>query len=1129
MKKILSLLSLLMLCVVGVNAASIDDVKVCEKSYVLCFDDWNENGSAKPGKGQLFGDGYFLDVTGGSVATNKGKVNLSVLNEADNNHVTQYIVDTYGADYPDDHLNSWRLKNNQDVIAMKVIAGSKLIFFLQGNNKNGTAARIPKIATDAKLENALNAAPDETFPTTDEGFRYEWTASDDLTIYIGSYNGDMFLSYLIVEVPGQEVTNKNIILNATDWGASDARYAVYAFNSNEDNTWIDFLPTAQNGYYATQVGDNYANIILVRMNGTTTENNWDNKWNQTADIDFTKIADGTIFTVKFEGENSVYTTSNPLVEAKDKLTKAIALAEVLDDASLANAIADAKAAVAGDDIDAITNATTALMGAAATPAQTLLANVKDFADKYGYTDLSNAVTALQAALVSQDIDAISEKFDALKAVAIQCAPDAVAKIEDYAKALDNEALNTAVAEAKAAAAQANPNFKTIIEKIQACEEPFKTAAADYVDAIKNIEDANVQAKLAAVVDALNNNANIVTIGEAVRQLVEAYEAYLLEQNPVYTVAGTADLTGYVWDTTQNEMTLNAETGLYEWTSKVVVVTANQIPEFQVVRNYKEWYPGGGESNNWKITPEYVGGEGPYTITITFNAETKVIGVIPVKREAPEFAENNVYYWESPDGYVDQNGGEATGEDDINIVNDKYNVIRLRGKKDFSSQTVVITLDQPLKAGDQIAITAFRNKNEAGKVSGALLKFNDNSNTTLTIGSGLAFNNINTAEAVADEFGEPNTITEEVPEAAAGSTTITMTRAETGTNLFITKIEITRPPVEITSVTLMGSSNGWQEPIATFTVKDASTGYWTADDVVFAANDEFKVVVNYSDKSSMWLAPESNGNFLVYADQLNKDLGLKENTPNMYVANAAKLSFNMNPAFTTLVINGEFLTLTLNEEEDNTNILDEWNGKTADVTLTRTLQTGSWNTFSVPFDLDTPNGWTVKELESSSVAGTTVTLNFKDAASIEAGKPYLVKLNANDEAVIDPTFTGVTVSNAAEPTVTDLVNFIPTFGATDFTGNDKDAILFLAAGNKLQNPTDLSAGIKGFRAYFLLKNVNSAREFVLDFGDGETTGITDVRGKMEDVRGGYYDLQGRRINSAAQKGVYIVNGKKTVIK
>ena len=199
MKKIFTLICALMGFAGAANAETVDDIAVCKHSYVLCFDDWDGAGTAKPGKGKLFGNGYFLDVTGGSVAKNKGQVDLSVVNEADDNHVTQYIADKYGVDYPGPKYNSWRLKNAQDVIAMKVTAKSKLIFFLQGNNKSGTSARIPKIATDAKLENALNAAPDADFPATDAGFRYEWTADDDYTIYIGSYNGDTFFSYLIVE------------------------------------------------------------------------------------------------------------------------------------------------------------------------------------------------------------------------------------------------------------------------------------------------------------------------------------------------------------------------------------------------------------------------------------------------------------------------------------------------------------------------------------------------------------------------------------------------------------------------------------------------------------------------------------------------------------------------------------------------------------------------------------------------------------------------------------------------------------------------------------------------------------------------------------------------------------------
>jgi hypothetical protein len=47
-------------------------------------------------------------------------------------------------------------------------------------------------------------------------------------------------------------------------------------------------------------------------------------------------------------------------------------------------------------------------------------------------------------------------------------------------------------------------------------------------------------------------------------------------------------------------------------------------------------------------------------------------------------------------------------------------------------------------------------------------------------------------------------------------------------------------------------------------------------------------------------------------------------------------------------------------------------------------------------------------------------------------------------------------------------------------------------------------------------------------DDHATGINDVRGRMEDVIGGVYNLQGQRV-SRTQKGLIIVNGKKVLVK
>ena len=224
-------------------------------------------------------------------------------------------------------------------------------------------------------------------------------------------------------------------------------------------------------------------------------------------------------------------------------------------------------------------------------------------------------------------------------------------------------------------------------------------------------------------------------------------------------------------------------------------------------------------------------------------------------------------------------------------------------------------------------------------------------------------------------------------------------------------------------------------------------------------------------------------------------------------------------------------LALSETTDNSAALTEWDGYEADVTLTRTLAAGSWNTFAAPFSTAIPDGWTVKELSSATFADGTLTLNFADATSIVAGKPYLVKvttpLNFSTQAM-----AGVIVSKTAKPFTSDNVDFIPTLGATTIEGSYPKSVLLMTAGNTLKSPSLLPADIKGFRAYFQLKGdaVNAA-SFNLDLGEGETTAISEeLRMKNEECApaAAAYDLQGRRV-AQPKKGLYIQNGKKLIIK
>ena len=74
-------------------------------------------------------------------------------------------------------------------------------------------------------------------------------------------------------------------------------------------------------------------------------------------------------------------------------------------------------------------------------------------------------------------------------------------------------------------------------------------------------------------------------------------------------------------------------------------------------------------------------------------------------------------------------------------------------------------------------------------------------------------------------------------------------------------------------------------------------------------------------------------------------------------------------------------------------------------------------------------------------------------------------------------------------------------------------------------------MNGFRAYFHLhEEMAEVRAFTMSFGDDET-GIELIDNEMGNgkwLNDKCYDLSGRRVNKP-QKGMYIVNGRKVIVK
>ena len=182
----------------------------------------------------------------------------------------------------------------------------------------------------------------------------------------------------------------------------------------------------------------------------------------------------------------------------------------------------------------------------------------------------------------------------------------------------------------------------------------------------------------------------------------------------------------------------------------------------------------------------------------------------------------------------------------------------------------------------------------------------------------------------------------------------------------------------------------------------------------------------------------------------------------------------------------------------------------------------WMTFyndSYSFEADANTQVFKAELDNATGA---LTLREIDDKIVNANEAVILKSSGN------PVMT-LTTTNSS-----DLYEYNNLEGVYDPEGKDNDGYFYvlnykaatgvgfykLADGKKL-----------GYGKAYLSYDSSSAPELdylEFNYGNGNTTSINEVRGKMEEVSGEYYDLQGRRV-SQPTKGLYIVNGKKVVIK
>ena len=218
----------------------------------------------------------------------------------------------------------------------------------------------------------------------------------------------------------------------------------------------------------------------------------------------------------------------------------------------------------------------------------------------------------------------------------------------------------------------------------------------------------------------------------------------------------------------------------------------------------------------------------------------------------------------------------------------------------------------------------------------------------------------------------------------------------------------------------------------------------------------------------------------------------------------------------------------------------------------------WETLVLPFDVTKIvrqgntellpyQAWTQGSSQRPFWLYSLTELGWKAESAIVANTPYIISMpnNENYNPIYNISgniqFVGINVQVKATEGLTSGKNgnkkLAPCYQNQD-AGN---GIWALNVNNLWSKNTDTALegsafiqslrSVHPFEAYMTTEGAAAARRVIPVFGDGDATGIADVRSMMSELRGEtWYTLDGRKLQEKpTTKGVYIQNGRKVVVK
>ena len=333
--------------------------------------------------------------------------------------------------------------------------------------------------------------------------------------------------------------------------------------------------------------------------------------------------------------------------------------------------------------------------------------------------------------------------------------------------------------------------------------------------------------------------------------------------------------------------------------------------------------------------------------------------------------------------------------------------------------------------------------------------------------------------------------------------------------------------------------------------------WVVYQSVALGKGMYKVsAYTFGNQATAWLSAGSGASTLAKGDAVNSE-NMKMTNVSFYLdeastaENPTKLGIFIDAAnscgwfgihdMKLYKVHLQAQDLTLNETDAEYSVTAD---TYANVTLNRTLKANdTWNSFCVPFDMTaeqlTDNGITeVVALNAATLSEDgTGKLTFENVETIEAGKPYLVKV---EREVTSIKVDGVAV-HAATPAATEAINGVSMVG--NYASMKVPQGAYFISDNQFYYADQADAvNLKGFRAYITVNEtseVNGANVLLIGgLFDDDVTGIDAVANEAveADKLVNVYTIGGVLVKSQVKKsdalngltkGLYIVDGKKVV--